>query len=476
MKFIDRTEEVRYLKEAAELSKSKLFTVSITGLRRVGKTRLILELLSKADLYFFVNKDKESTSLLQEYSDILKTRKILTELEVLTDWDAFFRILFERFKGIVAFDEFQNFMAVDRSVYGILQKYIDLNENRTGLFIIFSGSTVGLMKKLFSDSKQPLYGRLKRKMPLKPLKFCDTLEVCNTLRINNIEDAVRLYAIFGGFPKYYVTLEDEQLGNAGFEKIMDRLFFDENAVLEDEANQILSLEFGKRSGIYYDILAAIASGNTRISEVASFLRKKETALTRQMNELINLFEFVSVEKPVTGGKGVFVINHPLLNFWFRFFYKNISSYKRREKALINKIKDNTNAYIGYRFEAVCQEFLENQKLGFDRTGRWWGAYRDTEGNRKVAEIDIVSINEQTKEILFAECKWQDRVDAKKILAQLKEKVQYVEWHKDNRKERYAIFAKSFKEKIKEPDLDLTLFDLTDIEMAVNYSALKSGSL
>ncbi|MDL5502243.1 MAG: hypothetical protein QSU88_03405, partial [Candidatus Methanoperedens sp.] len=178
-----------------------------------------------------VNKDKESTSLLQEYADILKTRKILTGLEVLTGWDAFFRILFERLRGIVAFDEFQNFVAVDKSVYGILQKYIDLNENKTGLFIIFSGSTVGLMKKLFSDSKQPLYGRLKRKMPLKPLKFCDTLEVCNTLRINDIADVVRLYAIFGGFPKYYVTLEDEQLGNAGFEKIMDRLFFDENAVL-----------------------------------------------------------------------------------------------------------------------------------------------------------------------------------------------------------------------------------------------------
>ena len=185
-----------------------------------------------------------------------------------------------------------------------------------------------------------------------------------------------------------------------------------------------------------------------------------------MNELINLFEFVSVEKPVTGGKSVFVINHPLLNFWFRFFYKNISSYKRREKPLINKIKDNMNAYIGLRFEGVCQEFLENQKLGFDKTGRWWGAYRDIEGDRKVAEIDIVSINEQTKEILFAECKWQDRVDAKKILAQLKGKVEYVEWHKDKRKERYAIFAKSFKEKIKEPDLKL--FDLKDIEMAMKF--------
>ncbi len=203
---------------------------------------------------------------------------------------------------------------------------------------------------------------------------------------------------------------------------MDRLFFAENAVLEDEANQILSLEF------------------------------------------------VSVEKPVTGGKGVFVINHPLLNFWFRFFYKNVSSYKRREKSLINKIKDNTNAYIGRRFEAVCHEFLENQRLGFDKTGRWWGAYRDTEGDRKVAEIDLVSINEQSSEILFAECKWQDKVDAKKILAELKGKVHYVEWHKDKRKERYAIFAKSFKEKIKEPDL--MLFDLKDFQALLEKPRMK----
>ncbi|MFH1471459.1 MAG: ATP-binding protein [Nanoarchaeota archaeon] len=460
MKFIDRTEEMRYLKEAAGLSKSKLFTVSITGLRRVGKTRLILELLSKDDLYFFVNKDKESTSLLQEYADILRARKIITELEVLNSWDTFFKILLERFKGIIVFDEFQNFMAVDKSVYGILQKHIDLNENKGGLFIIFSGSTVGLMKKLFSDSKQPLYGRLKRKMPLKPLMFRDTLEVCNTLGIHSIEEAVRLYAIFGGFPKYYVAIEDEQLGDASFEKIMDRLFFAENAVLEDEASQILSLEFGKRSGIYYDILAAIASGNTRISEVASVLRKKETTLTRQLNELINRFEIVSVEKPVTGGKSIFVINHPLLNFWFRFFYKNLSSYKRREGWLVNKVKNNTNAYVGLRFEEVCREFLLSQKLNFEKTSRWWGAYRENE-ERKVAEIDIVSINEQTKEILFCECKWQDKVDAKKVLTELKDKTKFVNWNREKRKEQYAIFAKSFKERFKEPNL--LLFDLTDLE-------------
>jgi len=109
-------------------------------------------------------------------------------------------------------------------------------------------------------------------------------------------------------------------------------------------------EFGKRSGLYYDILAAIASGNTKTGEIASLLKKKETALTRQINELTNRFELISLEKPVTGGKGVFVISHPLLNFWFGFFYKNLSSYKRRESWLTDKIKGSINSYIGHRFE------------------------------------------------------------------------------------------------------------------------------
>ena len=267
--------------------------------------------------------------------------------------------------------------SVDNSVYRILQKYIDLNENEAGLFMIFSGSTVGLMKKLFSDSKQPLYGRLKRKMPLKPLMFRDTLEVCKTLGIRDIEEAVRLYAIFGGFPKYYVTIEDERLGNTCFEKIMDRLF-----------------------------------------------------------------------------------------------YKDLSSYKRREGVMINKIKENTNAYIGVRFEAVCREFLISQRLNFEKTGRWWGAYRDVETDkRKIAEIDMVSINEHAKEILFCECKWQDKVDAKKILAEMKEKTKFVDWNRDKRKEHYAIFAKSFKGKIKEPDL--MLFDLKDFEKAMKHNIVES---
>src|SRR3989344_5626254 len=137
MKFINRFSEINYIKETVKLSKLKLFSLSIIGLRRVGKTRLIFEILSDKDIYFFVNKNKESQSLLEEYEAILKEKKVLSELESLRNWEDYFNIIFERFKGVVAFDEFQNFINVDNSVFGILQKYIDLNENKKGLLLIF---------------------------------------------------------------------------------------------------------------------------------------------------------------------------------------------------------------------------------------------------------------------------------------------------------------------------------------------------
>jgi hypothetical protein len=461
MRFMNRAREIAFVREAIGLSKPKLFTLSISGLRRVGKTRLILETLKEKDLYFFVNKDKGSESLLREYEETMKNKGALTELESLKNWDEFFKILFERFKGVIAFDEFQNFSSVDRSVYGTLQKYIDLNEHKKGVLLIFSGSTVGLVKKLFSDTKEPLYGRVKRKLDLKPLSFVDVLKVCRELGIKDIEEVIRLYAVFGGFPKYYVSIEDEGLCGETTERIMEKFFFVENAALEDEVSQILSLEFGKRSGTYYDILTAIANGNRRISEIASFMRKKETALTRQVNELINYFELVGVEKPVINGKSSLYIRHPLIDFWFRFFYKNLSSYKRREAWLIEKIKRDINAFVGQRFETVCREFLiENPPFKFERIGRQLGKFKGEKG-KNVYEIDILALNERTKEILFGECKWGEKVDAERVLDELKEKAGHVNWHNDERIERYVIFAKEFEEKIKRPNL--LLFDLEDMK-------------
>src|SRR3989344_8621869 len=206
LKFVDRALELRELAEIEVLSRKKLFVVALYGLRRVGKTRLLLEFLREKGLYFFVNKNKTSADLLGEYQGILRKGKVLGELESVDSWDKFFDVLIKREVPPVVFDEFQNFSFVEPAVFGIMQKSIDLNEGKAGLLVL-SGSLIGLMKNLFKSSKEPLYGRIKKGFKLEPLSLESCLELGKELKLNK-EELVKIYCVFGGYPKYFVAIQD----------------------------------------------------------------------------------------------------------------------------------------------------------------------------------------------------------------------------------------------------------------------------
>jgi hypothetical protein len=277
MKFINREAELAELEEIERLSKKKLFVMALYGLRRVGKTRLLLKFLKGRGLYFFVNRNKTSEDLLREYQEILKSNKILGELESVDSWDRFVETLIGRNPPAVVFDEFQNFSFVAPELPGILQKNIDLNEARPGLFIL-TGSLIGMMKKAFQDAGEPLYGRVKKGMRLAPLPLSSCLKLCRELKLER-EELVKLYGIFGGYPKYYVAVEDFSLGGKTAEEIIEALLLAKDAPFEDEAVAILSQEFGSRSGLYYSILDAIGSGNDSISGIAGYLNMPMTSIS-----------------------------------------------------------------------------------------------------------------------------------------------------------------------------------------------------
>src|SRR3989338_5919823 len=310
MKFVDRVAELKELREIEALSRKKLFVVALYGLRRVGKTRLLLEFLriigsghgsvdgtghgyGKDGLYFFVNKNKTSADLLSEYQGILRKGKVLGELESVDSWDKFFDVLIKREVPPVVFDEFQNFSFVEPSVFGIMQKSIDLNEGKAGLLVL-SGSLIGLMKNLFKSSKEPLYGRIKKGFKLEPLSLESCLELGKELKLNK-EELVKIYCVFGGYPKYFVAIQDFGLQGKKAEEIFDSLLLVKDAPLEDEVNSILSQEFGGRSGVYYSILEAIANGNNTNSAIAGALNTSPTSITRQVKELKDYFELIEFE-------------------------------------------------------------------------------------------------------------------------------------------------------------------------------------
>ncbi|MBI5036941.1 ATP-binding protein, partial [Candidatus Micrarchaeota archaeon] len=303
MNFINRENELRQLEEYHELSKKRLATIAISGLRRVGKTTLINEFMkNKKAVYFFVYESKTSTELLAEFTQELKNAKIVTELETLPSWHDFFRVLFERCKNrAIVFDEFQNFYAVDKTAYSIMQKNID-EHKETPMNLIVLGSLIGLFKKVFEDKKQPLYGRINAKINLKPFTLKNSAKAMQHLGCADPEKMLKTYALFGGYPKYYAAIEQFELANKNILQTIEYLFIQENAPLENEVLDILKQEFGKRSPLYYSILHAIATGKTKLNEIAAHCGSKESSITRHLLELEEKFELITSLKPLGNKK------------------------------------------------------------------------------------------------------------------------------------------------------------------------------
>jgi len=89
-------------------------------------TTLALKFCENKDyLYFFVNPKKTEMLLIEEFLELLKTKVKIEEYVKPKNWEEFFALLFEKYNGIVIFDEFQWFLDINQQVPFILQKYID---------------------------------------------------------------------------------------------------------------------------------------------------------------------------------------------------------------------------------------------------------------------------------------------------------------------------------------------------------------
>ena len=456
LRFIDRKAELNELNAIETLSRKKLFVVAVYGLRRVGKTRLLLEFLKERGLYFFVNRNKTSDDLLLEFQEILKTKKILGELEILPSWEKFFEICTTRELPPLVFDEFQNFAEVEPSILGVLQKNIDLHESNPGL-IILAGSLIGLMKKTFQNSKAPLYGRIKQGIRISPLDLPSCFEIGKELNLKRAE-LLNLYLLFGGYPKYYITIEDFDLKGKTALEIIDALFLSKSAPLDEEVSMILSQEFGGRSGIYYSILEAIAMGNNRLSSIAGYLNVPATSITRQIGDLKDNFELIQIEKPYHGKRGIYEIKHPLLEFWFSQIYKNFSDYASRNPEFILKVKENLNCYHGRAFERAAREFLV-AKLSLSKAQKQWGKIPKAEKGKDTYEIDLIGSSKKASYMF--EIKWQELeyTVTLRLLEQLVAKAKFVQKLPANI--LYGIVAKKIEQKEKLRAANYLVYDLDD---------------
>jgi len=473
MKFYNRKEELKELERVWKLcNKSTHFTL-ISGRRRIGKTELVKQFCKgKEHLYFFIGR-KNTSLLLEELSSIAKTK--INGFPTFIKFDEFLEFLLNHISKntIIFFDEFQNFKYVDKSIFSDFQKIFDKYKNKLNIHIIVAGSQVSLINKTFSDNREPLFGRTTEKYILKPLSFSIICKILDDLKIKDLEEKIKWYSIFGGIPKYYVMAEEQGIKGEDIFSALNILLLRDFAPLKDEAKTVLIEEFGKEHSSYFSILEAVALGNSEMTTIANKSGINIKSISKYLSLLVKDFEYLSYEIPVTekkhwkSKKGRYFIGDNFFRFWFKYLYRNRSEYEIGNYTdLLNKIKQDFNCFLGKGFEKICKEFLiENKEklpFQFQKIGRQWGNYRE-DNKRKEYEIDLVALNEETKEIGFFEVKWKNLKEkqAVKILEDLKEKSKFVEWNLNNRQEFFGVIAKKIENKSKLRKQGFLVYDLKD---------------
>jgi AAA+ ATPase superfamily predicted ATPase len=456
MKFYNREKEIELLKNL-----KGDFRIAVVGRRRVGKTRLIEEFYKKNRLTLFISAEKSEKEIINDWASEYK------EIPRVNTFKDLFEYLFIHMKNKVIFiDEVQNVIKVNKSFIFDLQRLIDKHKPR----LVVSGSLIRTMKNLIENYKSPLFGRFDIIIKLQELDFRTIAQMCKDLKID-FETTIKIYSIFGGIPKYYELIE--KMKTFDLDKFILEMFVYYPRPLYEEVRVMLKEEFGKEYRTFFSILSAISRGNTKLSEIANFIGKEQTKITKYLSLLINDFEFVKRDVPLLNGKrGVYKIDSYLIDFWFANIWRYQELIERKEEEMLAKIlKENLNAWVGKKFELIITELIKEGiiKLPFsiERIGKQWGRIPDRPKGEDQYEIDLVALNEKTKEILFAECRWQSKVNTIKICKELAEKSQYVQWENDKRKEYFAVFAKSFSKKIKEFEgRKVYCFDLKDLEKVV----------
>ena len=418
MRFYGRERELQLMEHLYARAPSFLV---VTGRRRIGKTELIKEFCrGKPALYLYVDANKSITALMEEFGRLAAEALNLPGYIRTDTPETFLEFLFSYDQPlIVVFDEFQRFLKIHPSFISQMQRFWDLAGRDSHLFIIISGSSVGMIREIFLLGDAPLFRRADNILTLRPFSPRECFVILGDLGVQDPVEQLNLYLLFGGTIYYYTFLE--KYGCTNLESALDQLILSDLAPLGREISDVVVEEFGREYATYYEILGAIALGKRTLKEIADLVSLPSTSLPPYMRDLVDLLGIIEYRVPVTErgkrskmGRYIFVDN--FLRFYARFIYRNMSLYESGRFVLLKgRILGEWKGFSGWAFEEMARTLLaRNLAEGYEEIGTWW--------NRRGDEIDLLAFGPEGS--LAIEIKNRDLTlgEARAILAALGEKI------------------------------------------------------
>ncbi len=432
-RFIDREKELRVLDKAYS---ERPGLVVVYGRRRVGKTRLVLEWLKKlpsTTIYYHAIPASHEVNLKSLANSVASQAGLGFFAKIgFESLDSLLEALAEaRRDAVVVIDEFTYWVRGSPRVAGELQRFADHVLPGTRMLIVLVGSLLGVMMGSVLGGGSPLYGRASAKLVVEPLEPWTATSLHPWL---GLEDAVRVYALFGGIPYYHSLVRP----GSSLEEILRDSILSPTTPLRDEIVFMLRDEL-QNPAPYLSILDAIANGRNRVSEISSYTGIPVQHLPRYLSTL-ELLGFVERVVPLGSKRGWYRIRDAPTRTWFRIVrpLAPLIDSGRVEEALQEAVKA-LEGVMGEVFEEIAQRYAQwlasRGAIRYTAMGRW---------ARKGVEIDLLAVDEEHRRVYAFEAKWAvlDQRSAERLAKRLGEKLAqtpFAEWDK-----RLFIIARGYR--------------------------------
>jgi uncharacterized protein len=405
--YFGREKELKRLCDA--FASSSLEVIFVYGRRRVGKTELIKEALSRSTLpgcYYVCGSLGEKNDLLALDESLQHT--FPSESFAYPDFSKAMEALFRKSETtpfVLALDEFPNLVTDVRGIAETLQNLIDeyKRSGKSKLKLIISGSYLKMMEKLLG-SDGAFYKRETLKLLLRPMDYYDaSLFVAN----RTPDEKAIFYAVFGGLP--YCLAEAAKYSSvkeAIFQSVLNE------GTLFDFDGFLTGQELPRLKGAS-EVFVALASGANTFSKLqAATSLKDATPLNRILTSLLEMDlidKLTPINDKTNKKKTFYSIKDGYLLFYYTFIYPHLSALAMMApEDFYDRFIEPTlvSSFVAKRFESITEEYLIRQnRLGkldrlYEDIGTYW--YDDPIA-KKNGQFDVAL--KDGDHYLLVECKF-----------------------------------------------------------------------
>jgi uncharacterized protein len=391
----------------------------ISGRRRQGKTYLLTALAEAMGGFYFEAGEAAGAEALRLLGRAIGEFSGAPGELRFDDWDDAIAALFALPAGRpvpLILDEFPFLVRSNPALPSKLQRH--LGQSWSGrptagpARLLLSGSAMSVMGRLLSG-QAPLRGRAGLELVIRPFAYRDAARFWG---ITDPRLAILVNAVVGGTPAYrrQFVRNDAPENIGDFDAWVCRTALDPQVPLFREARYLLAEDVEARDpGLYYSVLAAIASGRCTNGSIAAYIGRTSAEIAHPLNVLEDSHLIARHPDVFRKGRSTYQITEPLVTFYQAMMRPRwaLLELGHAQRAWTQAQQTFLSQVVGPRFEQICRDWALLADGMFTEPAAEVGSGVITDpANRTQIQIDVAVLaaaapGEPRRVLSLGEAKW-----------------------------------------------------------------------